>query len=425
MRSWHRNIHYRFIAFGFTWLVFDLLPLPSRRGCISIQKAALATAGTIPRPWVVASWNQHRKSSYLQKDCPWIGRLRNLGNSRESTNAAIENVLLEYSPLEIQQWAEAYDVIAVQEMDPPFRAALGDRLAAQLLHGDNDRDGRGVEVESTSALLLHPDSGIKPLCIERAMLQFSTRPRVRVRRDHTVVLVERACDGRRAVFCSVHLHPPQMIERARVNYLHYLTPLRTAIENAANEGDSAAERDWGSDPGGLGSMDCFLVGDFNVAPEEFHARTRHCDFWNKFSVCVPDGGETASSSNPCVTGDFAVVAGSGWHGRSLGPSGFQAFERYAEGITAAANRRIQLEAALDGFDNVVASCKHALSGVEAVQQSCYAHGGNAAPHLRMAVQQLRLGGRRLKEELARTRSSTHHKRLFTSDHRPLHYVSDT
>jgi len=297
-----------------------------------------------------------------------------------------------------------------------------------------------------------------------------------VKRDHLVVLVERPSDGRRAVFCSVHLHPPQQIERARAKYLDYLTPLRTAIEKAAAGGDSAVEHDSGSNPGSLGSIDCFLVGDFNVSPEEFRSRTQHCDFWsnaaairwqaaacsnnkqqqpagiqeravsskysvvgilkkkklqserNQFSVCVPDGGETASSTNPCATGDFAVVAGSRWRGRSLGPSGFRAFDRYAEGITAAANRRIHLEAALNGFEQAVADCKGPLQRVvysaEAIQRSCHSNGGSAAPHLRMALQQLRLGGRRFKEDLARTISSRHRKRLFTSDHRPLHYLSD-
>jgi len=319
MRSGHRSGHCRFVALCSTLLALVFLWLPSWRGCTSIQTVALATAGVVPRPWLVASWNQHRKSSYLQKDCPWITKLQNLGNSRDIINAAIENAHVEYSPLEIQQWAEGYEVVAVQEMDPLFRAALGERLSAQLLHGDNDRDGRGIEVESTSALLLHPDSGIRPLRTEQALLQFSTRPRVTVQRDHTVVLVERPFDGRRMVFCSVHLHPPQMIERARTGYLKYLAPLRTAIERAAAGGDSAVERDSGSTLGGLGGVGCFLVGDFNVSPEEFRSRTQHCDFWNKFNVCVPDGGETASPTNPCGTGVSLLLLVAGGVGAPLAP----------------------------------------------------------------------------------------------------------
>mmetsp|Transcript_103073 Transcript_103073/g.204639 ORF Transcript_103073/g.204639 Transcript_103073/m.204639 type:complete len:425 (-) Transcript_103073:29-1303(-) len=423
MQSGCRTAHCRFVAFCSTWLALLLLRLPLRKGRDSIHKLALATTSVVPRPWLVASWNQHRKSSYLQKDCPWIRKLENLGNSKGSIIAAIENSRVEYSPLEIQEWADGYDITAVQEMDPLFRAALGERLGAQLVHGANDWDGRGIEVESTSALLLHPDSGIKPLHVEQALLQFKTRPRVTVKRDHTVVLVERLSDGRRAVFCSLHLHPPQMIDRAGVKYLHYLKPLRTAIEKIAAS-DLAARSKSESSLGGLGNMDCFLVGDFNLFPEEFRSRTQSSGFWKQFNVCVPDGGNTASSTNPCVVGDFAVVAGSGWHGRSLGPSGFRAFEQYAEGIAAAANGRIKLEAALDGFEQVVADCKSAVFRAEAVQRSCQSHGRSTSPHLRMALQQLRRGGRRLKEDLARTVSTNHRKRLFTSDHRPLHYVCD-
>jgi len=372
-----------------------------------------------PAPWVIASWNQHRKSSYLQKDCSWISRLQALGNARAAVNEAIEAIDVEYSPLEIQEWAGDYDLVAIQEADPLFCAALGPDLSRDLIQGSPDRDGRGVRVDSATALLLKQGRGIRAVQSEHAQLTIPMRRGCLATRDHVAVLVERESDGQVAVFCSVHLHPPGQVERAGLEYLDYLLPLRAAIGTAAEV----------SELGSRFHAPCFLVGDFNVDPEEFKARTQEDPFWSAFDVCIPDGGHTAHVSNPCASGDFAIVAGGVWQGRALGAPDFSGYERYVDRITAAANAQIHGADALQIFKRAVASCQKAASGLHhsglmtelggQVQRNEWQP---AELMVHKALSTLQGGQRQLNKELRQWRTRRHRKGIMSSDHRPLHFT---
>ncbi|CAE8606038.1 unnamed protein product [Polarella glacialis] len=343
-----------------------------------------------PRPWAVAAWNQHRKSSYLQKDCVWIGRLGAMGHGKHEINEAVQSLSVEYSPAEIQRWVSDYDAVAVQEADPLFCNALGDELQGQLIRGANDRDGRGVEVESVASLLLPPNAGLRSVKQQGALLRFRPRAGVTVSRELQAVLVERPEDGQRLVICSVHFHMPESLERARLKYVEYLRPLQKAVEAVAGLSKSKELR-----------TSCLLLGDFNVDPEDFRRRTQADAFWRQFQPMVPEGGNTAHGSNPCARGDFALVAGGGqWQGRSLGSPDFDSFERHAARISQTASQRMKLHTAL---------------------QSCLQRRQESSRGSQPEAQELDTE-RRLRQELRSAASTPLRRSLMNSDHRPLHFV---
>lgn len=112
----------------------------------------------------------------------------------------------------------------------------------------------------------------KARCVrsENAVLQFAMRMRT-VSRDHSIALVEDG-KGQRLVVCSLHLHPPEMIQKNRGRYKQYLEPLQQAVESLAGVED------------GLLQTPCLLLGDFNVSPEHFQQLTSTVDFWRQLLV---------------------------------------------------------------------------------------------------------------------------------------------
>lgn len=406
-------------------LIAAVAPKTSGKHSVNGRTMSTAVLGALrspPAPWLVASWNQHRKSSYLQKDCSWISRLLALGHSKAAINGVVSETRVEYSPLEVQQWVGGYDVIALQEVDPLLHSALGPSLAGELIHGHPDRDGRGIVVNSTAALLLHPGRGLKAIRSERTTLQLRSRVGGKlVSRDHMAVLVERVTDGQRAVFCSVHLHPPSQIESCGKKYLRYLEPLQNAISRS------------GAATGTEVQLPCFLVGDFNVAPAEFLARTDGDPFWRQFEVCTAEGGDTAHCTNPAASGDFALSLGGVWQGAALGQPDFSAYERYVERVTVTANRRLRLTGALEACRRAAISCEDALAHVGSVAPSPGGEAGNeqnhvagqphaAEPALATALDASRRGQRRLTQQLNGVLARRHRKGILTSDHRPLQFA---
>ena len=177
---------------------------------------------------------------------------------------ALTDLKVSYSPAELQRWASGYDIVAIQEADPLFCEALG-ALNQCMVRGQNDFDGRGMEVESCSALILR---NVECLRQESATLSFKPRRGVTVSREHFAVLVERP-DGEQLVLCSVHLHVADMI-RQRMKLVEYLEPLRAALESAAGQrGD------------GLLRTPCVLLGDFNMDPAAFEELSTEDPFWKQ------------------------------------------------------------------------------------------------------------------------------------------------
>mmetsp|Transcript_85093 Transcript_85093/g.264375 ORF Transcript_85093/g.264375 Transcript_85093/m.264375 type:complete len:322 (+) Transcript_85093:34-999(+) len=308
----------------------------------------------------------------------------------------------------------------MQEVDPPLRAALGPDLAEGLIQGRPDRDGRGVKVDSATALLLRPGGGLRSVEREHALLKVPTRRgSPPAGRDHVAVLVGRERDGQAAVFCSVHLHPPGQIERGGMSYWDYLEPLRRAIERVA------AVPETGS---GLAAP-CFLVGDFNVAPEEFISLTRSHPFWGCFAACAPEGGDTAHETNPSVRGDFAIISGGRWHGQALGPPDFRSFERYADLVTATADSQIRLPKLVPALEQAVAACQRAALGLRHAGPHAEPDGPHRSdpvkPLLDKALSSLRRAQQQLGVRRERSLTRRHRKGLLTSDHRPLHFEGYT
>eukprot|EP00425_Heterocapsa_triquetra_P020471 CAMPEP_0195135956 /NCGR_PEP_ID=MMETSP0448-20130528/153378_1 /TAXON_ID=66468 /ORGANISM="Heterocapsa triquestra, Strain CCMP 448" /LENGTH=117 /DNA_ID=CAMNT_0040174121 /DNA_START=36 /DNA_END=385 /DNA_ORIENTATION=+ len=114
-----------------------------------------------------------------------------MGHPRDEIMRAITDLTVTYSPLELRQWAQRYDVIAVQEVDPPFLEALGEPMRSSILRGDNDRDARGVVVDSFAGLVLHPDRGTRVVRDKHAKLSFRSRSGRPVTRDMVAALLER------------------------------------------------------------------------------------------------------------------------------------------------------------------------------------------------------------------------------------------
>lgn len=315
------------------------------------------------------------------------------GYSRKDIVAAIDRLQVYYSPLELQRWVADHDLVAVQEADPSFLDALAD---ADIIRGADDRDGRGIQVESCTALILP-----KARCVrsENAVLQFAMRMRT-VSRDHSIALVEDG-KGQRLVVCSLHLHPPEMIRNNRgPRYKQYLEPLQQAVESLAGVED------------GLLQTPCLLLGDFNVSPEHFQQLTSTVDFWRQFHVVQP-AESTAHRSNPCSCGDFALAAGGTWRGRALGSDDFRAFEKHTERVFKVLGDDLML----DRYKKAEQCCQEARNWLlhppldaESQQELPLEQLSNARVALQSAIRKL---GRR--PTLRRT--------LLNSDHRPLCFDS--
>ncbi|CAE7365161.1 unnamed protein product [Symbiodinium pilosum] len=387
--------------------------------------------------WTIAAWNQHRKSSYFQKDCVWVSTLQRLGYATNDIMDAVADLKVRYSPSELQRWVSGYDVVAVQEADPLFREALGE-MGQGMVCGSNDFDGRGVEVESCSALILR---NARCLHKESALLSFRSFRGATVSREHLVAHLEHST-GEQLVVCSVHLHVPAMI-RKRLNYADYLLPLRHALENVA--GQQTLE------------IPCLLLGDFNLDPADFHQLSIDDAFWkqllgmritlsvanvlpcccmifssatfhlvpcDKFRPVVPQGGTTAHASNPSARGDFALVTAGQWRGKALGSPSFKSFERYGSQVSQALSKRIRLK-------EVIRRCEEARCGLQRAENSLsnaardafLLHDtGEQAPlvQLRQARLELNRAELRLRRSL-RHSASPMRRTLSNSDHRPLHF----
>lgn len=361
----------------------------------------------------VGSWNQHRKSSYVQKDTPWTAAMIELGYSQSNdVDPAIEEVInLQYSPSEIRSWISEHDVTAIQEIDPLFSAVLTKELKEGLIKGKNDFDARGVEVDSTSALLLSPKAGLTVMKQQSATLKVTSRGK-EASRDHVVALVEHD-DGASIVLCSAHLHPPNMVESSGSKYTEYLKPLRDAVVSVA-----------GMDAAGHLKVPCLIIGDFNIEPEDFKKRTSSDRFWNLFRAEVPEGGATAHSSNPCSRGDFGLAAGAAkWQGRAIGPSDFSGFEEHAKKVTDLLEEHLKLRTARQQFQAAAASCKEAQeflsklmktqkSGEVQLSQLTHDKLGHAASKLEDLEHTLG-------EDTKKAKPAKLKRSLINSDHRPL------
>ena len=199
------------------------------------------------------------------QDCVWITTLQRQGHDRQAIFGAVSDLTVRYSPAELQRWISGYDIVAVQEADPAFCEALGS-LSHPMVRGENDLDGRGIEVESCSALILQ---NAKLLRQEQAVLSFRPMGRgVTVSREHFVALVERP-DSEQLVVCSVHLHVPDMIRKSGLQYVDYLYPLRAALEAVAGQQGSTLQ------------MPCLLLGDFNMDPAVFQQISIEDTFWKQ------------------------------------------------------------------------------------------------------------------------------------------------
>lgn len=341
-----------------------------------------------------------------------MGQLHRLGHGKPEICKAVEAIELAYSASEIQAWASDYEAVAVQEVDPLFRTALGAELEGQLICGSNDFDGRGIEVESSTGLLLSAQHGLRAVCSETAWLRLPLRRGMEASREHVVVLAERPEDGQQLVLCSVHLHVPAMLDAHRQSYLKYLQPLRAAIEAVA-----------GLTPSGALNRGCLLLGDFNIHPDDFRRRTESDPFWNQFQLAVPEGGETAHRSNPCACGDFAVAAGEGssWTGRSLGSPSFSSFEQHAAKMTRAAARRMRMSQVLQRCEEASEAARRAASELSPLAEDPHQHDGALVlRQLESVGLLLQRAERRLRRELRST--ATLRRGLSDSDHRPLHFV---
>ncbi|CAE7703677.1 hypothetical protein AK812_SmicGene39120 [Symbiodinium microadriaticum] len=367
------------------------------------------------QPWKIAAWNQHRKSSYFQKDCVWVSTLQRMGYHKQDIVDAIGDLKVRYSPGELQRWASGYDIIAIQEADPLFCEALG-TLSLRMLRGQNDLDGRGVQVESCSALILR---NAECVCQQSAVLSFKPfGRRVTVSREHFVVRVERPNDGEQLVICSVHLHVPSMISRSRITLADYLQPLRDALESVAGKGGD-----------GRLEVPCLLLGDFNMDPSMFNQLAHDDPFWQQFQSIVPEGGATAHSSNPSMQGDFAVTTAGEWQGKAMGSPSFQIFERYAAQVSQALCERIHLkdahrrcQEARRGLGEMEASVSHAAEDV--VRLRCLQT--EAPQALRDSLHAVRAARLRLLSaehclDHSLRRNVPLRRSLLNSDHRPLSF----
>ncbi|CAE8698728.1 unnamed protein product [Polarella glacialis] len=320
--------------------------------------------------WRLGCWNQHRVGSYAQRDCPWIGRLKELGMSRHELDQLLVSLQVDYEASEVKAWAAGCDLLALQEVDTALREVLatgegegegevpgggGGRSETQTSpRGENGQllesgwhiDGRGVRVDSTVGLFLPSSSRFQVLqqahCELRVPLAGGQGGRAgdRVRyaaRDHLGLLLRDGGSGKLLVACSVHLHQPSSAGGGEQEYLDYLRPLKVMLQGILTSPEISS----------CGVFDIALLGDFNVAPSDFSVLTSQDVFWQGFSAVSvgPEGEPTAFRTNPCETGDFMLVQSSGdraWSGSAQGPADFSFFETFCDDLVADASARLPL-----------------------------------------------------------------------------------
>eukprot|EP00747_Dinoflagellata_sp_TGD_P171291 gnl/TRDRNA2_/TRDRNA2_205031_c0_seq1.p1 gnl/TRDRNA2_/TRDRNA2_205031_c0~~gnl/TRDRNA2_/TRDRNA2_205031_c0_seq1.p1 ORF type:complete len:479 (-),score=67.37 gnl/TRDRNA2_/TRDRNA2_205031_c0_seq1:5-1441(-) len=323
--------------------------------------------------WYLGCWNQHRIGSYLQQNCPWVTRLRAQGASRSEVDGALRALRVEYAASEVVCWTSACDVVALQEVDGHLRHALSaEASGCELVESRNHVDGRGVEVDCTNAVLLGP--GVTVARREAAELRVALPGRRGpAARDHVALLLNHACRRRPLIVCSVHLHPPAMVEAGGSTYLEYLEPLQQALRSLLAPGVEDA------------APCCALVGDFNLPPSEFASRTAVDPFWAAFSATSSSSGRTAHASNPCEDGDYGLFFSAGpddvssWWCEASGSSDFEPFEHYCDKVVAGATLRYSLERANEDLSRAGDNIRRALSGLETLGTLQKAHSRRPLP----------------------------------------------
>lgn len=321
-------------------------------GVVSHEPSQTSSEGW---PWRLGAWNQHRVGSYAQQNCPWVAPLKALGaKPSDMEQLVVQSVHVAYDEPEVHDWVGTCDAVALQEVDAALRQVLSKAPGGgQLLESERHVDGRGVEVDSTVAVFVRAEGGLRVLRREHAELSL-TLPRraspVRIARDHVAALLEQS-DGRLLLLCSVHLHPPDAAAQARVDYLIYIAPLKDMLLRIL---DGVQSR----------PVTCAVVGDFNVSASGFAVLTSGDPFWDAFvPVTCPDGA-TAHHSNPSETGDFgffcvfdpaAPPLRPEWNCTALGDARFVAFERFAAEVLAGAAARLPLLRAAENLGHAGSS----------------------------------------------------------------------
>jgi len=272
--------------------------------------------------WPLGCWNQHRVGSYVQRNCPWVMRLREQGASAREVSKALANLRVGYASAEVRGWMQSCNVVGLQEVDEPLREVIrSEPPVGELIETARHLDGRGVEVDCTNATLIAGSVEVRQRAFARLQVKL---PRIVgwAAREHVAVLLEVENDWQDPlVFCSVHLHPPDMLGPG---YIAYLEPLKQALNTLLSESSAPAA--------------CALVGDFNTSPSEFFALTSDEPFWAQFSSVECKDGATAHASNPCPKGDFGLFreakrgpeSASAWRCSAVGPPHFADFERYGD-----------------------------------------------------------------------------------------------
>ncbi|CAK9030851.1 unnamed protein product [Durusdinium trenchii] len=270
-------------------------------------------------------WNQHRQGSYAQRDCPWIAGLKAKAN-RQERDELLKTLRLQYA--ELRPWADAFDLVALQEVDQALRTCLGaeglgpDRWVESAPHVD----ARGIPVDSTTAVLLGPASRWRIRGKAHCELTMPTGSGRVARRDHCGILLEGTFP---LVLCSVHLHPPS----GTAAYLQYLEPLKEMMLSLVPE-----------QPGHSPAL--ALLGDWNCSQGQLKELMAEDAFWSSFQSVAPMEA-TAFESNPCATGDFmlfrpAAPSGHGlqWHCQAEAEADFGAFRAYSRAVLADTVQRL-------------------------------------------------------------------------------------
>lgn len=302
----------------------------------------------------VGSWNQHRVGSFLQRDCPWVSRLKAQGAARGELEQLLSSLRVEYAITGLHAWLAKCDLVAVQELDValrcvlramPSRTACDGAESVKLFESAAHIDGRGSVVDSTVGLLLLPGSGLRVLREEHAELRTPLASgRGYAVRDHVGLLLHRcepASSGRSLqspgsllAACSVHLHAPP--GTSAESYLAYLAPLKDMMLRLHAADNS-------------GAAGLVMVGDFNVRPARFQELTAGDAFWESMVPITPGniGEPTAHPSNPCSTGDFMLARRQGldeatftWRCQADGTADFHEFEKFGDELEADAVARL-------------------------------------------------------------------------------------
>lgn len=361
--------------------------------------------------WRLGCWNQHRVGSYAQRDCPWVSRLQGKGYCRRNELSKLD---VKYDGDELRLWATSFDAVALQEVDDPLRQVLSG--SGDLRQSYSHVDGRGVGVDCTNGVLVHPRLTV--LGEAHAELRLALKNGKHAVRDHVALLLE---GEEPLVLCSVHFHPPASIG----DYLAYIHPLKEAVVSLLSQSPTATVA---------------LIGDFNVSPAGFAELTAQDAFWNSCrTLCC--GGATAYRSNPCEIGDFGVFGGpglldlcqldvdrcrahepasqvtSGWTCRVSGPANFDDFERFSdmvvEKMTLPFVQR-QLGTARTAIERAIKAGESDMQ--VAFRQSCLSESLSQAS-LEAVLRQSLEGV--ASAELNLTRPTVLRKGLSTSDHKAL------